>query len=115
MAIDFPVLPLQPHLRRNEDVGPPSDLGDRLADDLFRPTEAVDRSRVDRGDAVLERRMDCGDRLALVGAAPPPIAQVPRAILDTTSGVPSIVILSIGSLLCAFASIAQGIWARRGS
>ncbi len=52
---------------------------DRPADDLFRAAEAVDRGRVDQGDAAIQRGMDGVDGLALVGAAPHPAADRPGA------------------------------------
>ena len=82
IAKHFSVLPFEPGLGSDDDARTQLGLGDRFADDLLRAAEAVDRRRVDDIDAVLDRCANCCDRFRLIGSAPHPATNRPRADRD---------------------------------
>ena len=52
-------------------------FGDRPANDLLGAAESIDRGRVDKVDAMLERGLDGSDRFSFVGSTPHPPADGP--------------------------------------
>ena len=80
IAGDLAVMPFEPDLGGKDDVIAEA-IGERLADDLLGPAEAVDWRGIDDIDAVGERGPDRGDRLrsSVPPHIQPPIAQVPSA------------------------------------
>ena len=76
------MLPFKSGLGGDDDARAQAALGDCLADDLLGTAEAVDRSRIDDIDAMLERRPDGGNRGGFVGSAPHPSADGPGAERD---------------------------------
>src|SRR5882757_8013271 len=75
-------LPLKSDLGSNNDVRAQAALGDRLANDLFRMAESIDRSRVHKIDAMLERGLDGSNRFGFVGSTPHPPADGPSPNSD---------------------------------
>src|SRR5690606_35695723 len=76
-------VPDQAALGRQHDLVPASP--DRLSDDLFGEALPVGRRCVDQGDALVQRGLDGGNRLTLIGAAPHPAADGPGAEADCGS------------------------------
>src|SRR5688500_1738916 len=70
-------IPAHAALRRQHHLVPPPP--DRAGDQLLAVAEAVDRGRVDRGDAGVDAGADGVDRVAFVVAAPHPPADRPGA------------------------------------
>ncbi len=77
------VAPCQADLGGDHDAVAQTTARQRLADDLLGATETVDRRGVDQRDALVERGLDRAHGIALVGAAPHPSADRPRAEADT--------------------------------
>ena len=72
-------LPFQSGLGCNKNLRAQSAFGDRLADDLLRTAESVDRGRVDNVDTMLECGADRSNGLSFVGSAPHPTADGPSS------------------------------------
>ena len=79
IAMDFTVLPLEPHLCCDHDVRAQPRVGKRVADDFFGAAKTIGGCGVDQGDAAFNGGADCLDRLLLVSAAPHPAADRPGA------------------------------------
>jgi hypothetical protein len=76
------VLPIKPDLGGEHHAGAPASFHQRLADNLFRAAETIDRGRIDQRDAAVERGMNGANRLGLVASAPHPTADRPGAKPD---------------------------------
>src|ERR1700704_1101196 len=75
-------LPLKSGLGGKEHVRAQPAFGDRLANDLLGAAKSIDRGRVDKVDAMLERGLDGSDRFSFVGSAPHPPADGPSTDSD---------------------------------
>ena len=69
--------PVEPDLGGNDGVFAAAPGGQRLADDLLGPSEAVDRRRVDQVDSAVQRRVNGANGIHLVASAPHPAADGP--------------------------------------
>jgi hypothetical protein len=76
------VLPVETDLGRDQDALAPPTLGQRLAHDLLRAAETIDRRRIDQRDAAIDSLMNGADGLRFIGSAPHPSADRPCAERD---------------------------------